>query len=327
MAADGWDRPRLDAVGIIRGREHELGRDLVIMQSRRRRHWSDHFDDAPPSVARYLAALTSIWPRKSDQAAGIKAILRVQVIEGGRISSTRIADLLGYPDMIAVHGTYGRFGRRLANALGVKTDAPGGGYRVLSAGEYDNEEGSRRFVWELRPTLKQALRRFGPTQDLFALATQVTAGKSQLNTEGRFNPDDDDDTRERIEKVNVIRRGQTTFRAALLEAYQGQCAITGCSVQDVLEAAHIRPYRGKHSNELENGLLLRADLHTLFDLCLMTVEPRSLRVLLAPHLRDQMSDYAELHGVRLRRVARGHHGPNREALDHHYKAFRREHDV
>ncbi|HUZ56031.1 MAG TPA: HNH endonuclease [Streptosporangiaceae bacterium] len=57
--------------------------------------------------------------------------------------------------------------------------------------------------------------------------------------------------------------------AALMAAYSGRCAVTGCTVQAVLEAAHLRPYRGPDSNVTGNGLLLRADIHTLLDLQLL----------------------------------------------------------
>ncbi|MBE2321408.1 HNH endonuclease, partial [Solirubrobacter sp. CPCC 204708] len=69
------------------------------------------------------------------------------------------------------------------------------------------------------------------------------------------------------------RRGQSTFRNQLLEAYDLRCAITGSNAVAVLEAAHICPYRGDHTNRVDNGLLLRADIHTLFDLGLIWVTP------------------------------------------------------
>ena len=64
-------------------------------------------------------------------------------------------------------------------------------------------------------------------------------------------------------------RAPHKFRDALIGAYAGRCAITGCSVLDILEAAHITPYLGPDTNHVTNGLLLRADLHTLFDTCLL----------------------------------------------------------
>jgi hypothetical protein len=59
---------------------------------------------------------------------------------------------------------------------------------------------------------------------------------------------------------DVSRRGQAGFRAALLEAYRGRCAITGFDAAAALEGAHLRPYRGPESNTVTNGLLLSADL-------------------------------------------------------------------
>ncbi len=55
--------------------------------------------------------------------------------------------------------------------------------------------------------------------------------------------------------------------------YEHRCVVTGCTVIAVLEAAHIRPYRRPEDNDVKNGLLLRADIHTLFDLNLLGIEP------------------------------------------------------
>lgn len=55
----------------------------------------------------------------------------------------------------------------------------------------------------------------------------------------------------------------------VLDAYGGQCAITGSDAGPALEAAHPRPYRGVDSNVISDGLPLRGDIHTLFDLGLL----------------------------------------------------------
>ena len=86
------------------------------------------------------------------------------------------------------------------------------------------------------------------------------------------------------------------FRAKLLEAYGGRCAITGSNATAVLEAAHILPYRGEHTNRVDNGLLLRADVHTLFDLGLVWVTD-GMRVAIAPSLRG--TEYEGLEGREL----------------------------
>jgi hypothetical protein len=62
--------------------------------------------------------------------------------------------------------------------------------------------------------------------------------------------------------------------------------ISGCNLIDVVEAAHISPYRGKEDNNPSNGLLLRADLHTIFDLDLLGIHPNTLEVQLHPVVID-----------------------------------------
>jgi hypothetical protein len=73
--------------------------------------------------------------------------------------------------------------------------------------------------------------------------------------------------------------------------------ICGCSLLDLIEAAHISPYRGERDNHPENGLLLRTDLHTLFDLDLLGIEPDGLTVHLHP--RAALAGYDIYQGVRL----------------------------
>ena len=62
-----------------------------------------------------------------------------------------------------------------------------------------------------------------------------------------------------------IRRGGARFRAKLISEYK-ECMFTGCKEVDVLEACHIVPYSISYDNSIENGLLLRSDIHVLFDL-------------------------------------------------------------
>jgi HNH endonuclease len=68
------------------------------------------------------------------------------------------------------------------------------------------------------------------------------------------------------------RRGQADFRSRLLDAYGRRCCISGCRVEALLEAAHIRPHAEAPNYNTRNGLLLRADLHTLYDLHLLGVD-------------------------------------------------------
>jgi putative restriction endonuclease len=94
--------------------------------------------------------------------------------------------------------------------------------------------------------------------------------------------------------------------------------VTGCTVLAVLEAAHIKPYRGERDNHSENGLLLRSDIHTLFDLDLLGIEPDRLQAELHPSLTIE---YGALAGMPL-----GYgfgHRPSYEALRLRYGLFQR----
>lgn len=123
------------------------------------------------------------------------------------------------------------------------------------------------------------------------------------------------DAKERILASIVRRRGQPEFRRQLLDAYERRCAITGCDVVDALEAAHIVPYRGPHSDHPSNGLLLRADVHTLFDLGLLSVDSVTMTVVTAPELAA--SEYKELVGKQLRLPAAVNSRPFKAGLDQH----------
>ena len=67
------------------------------------------------------------------------------------------------------------------------------------------------------------------------------------------------------------RLGQGAFRIEVTDAYSRRCAITGERTLPALEAGHIRPYAKDGPHEIRNGILLRSDLHNLFDLGYLTV--------------------------------------------------------
>lgn len=111
-----------------------------------------------------------------------------------------------------------------------------------------------------------------------------------------------EDARRRIEAQIVARQGGKRFRDAALKGFDRRCAITGCAVVEVLEAAHIVPYLGAHTNTPDNALLLRADLHTLFDRDLVTIDPETLQVRVHPSLLN--TPYSEYDGQGVRLAAR-----------------------
>ena len=126
-----------------------------------------------------------------------------------------------------------------------------------------------------------------------------------------FDPNNVEDGRERIKQTILRRRGQGEFRNALIDAYEKRCAITGCSTLAVLEAAHIFPYRGRETNHPSNGLLLRADLHTLFDCGKLAIHPVKKKVIVASSVKDEA--YKDMHG----RPMRNRDIPSEEALRLH----------
>jgi predicted restriction endonuclease len=130
-----------------------------------------------------------------------------------------------------------------------------------------------------------------------------------------FDPASIEDARKKTLAAIVRRQGQPAFRLALLSAYEGRCAVTGCDVTPALEAAHIVPYKGPETNHVTNGLLLRADIHTLFDLGLIAVDERAHKLLVAPHLRHE--SYIELAGKRIHLPKVAARRPNPTALRQH----------
>ena len=129
---------------------------------------------------------------------------------------------------------------------------------------------------------------------------------------------DPNDAREWIKRTIVQRRGQKKFRESLILAYAEKCTITGCSILDILEAAHIAPYRGDHSNKPVNGLLLRADLHTLFDCQLLAIDPGTMKVVLAPRIAE--SEYKKWSGRCIRLPENPEFRPDTHALRKHLEA-------
>lgn len=83
--------------------------------------------------------------------------------------------------------------------------------------------------------------------------------------------------------------------------YGGQCAITGSDAGPALEAAHPRPYRGVDSNVISDGLPLRGDIHTLFDLGLLAIDPVTRQIVVSKLLAQPSTRYMQFKmGIRAR---------------------------
>lgn len=140
--------------------------------------------------------------------------------------------------------------------------------------------------------------------ELVSLLDRVApASKSPEELLPPFDPEDDEDGRKRIQRAITERKGQGAFRAAVMTAYGGRCAISGCRCPDVLDAAHISPYNGEKTNDVRNGLLLRTDLHTLFDGHRIAIDPETMTVVVDPSIEDRT--YRGFHTGRPRRRGNG----------------------
>ncbi len=120
------------------------------------------------------------------------------------------------------------------------------------------------------------------------------------------------------------RLGQGTFRILVTEAYNRRCAMTGEKTLPVLEAAHIQSYKEGGPHRTSNGLLLRSDLHTLFDSGYMTVSP-DYRIEVSSRIHEEFDngkEYYALHGKPLRMPDNPAERPGREFLQwHNEKVF------
>ncbi len=143
---------------------------------------------------------------------------------------------------------------------------------------------------------------------------------ASLEEKGTFNPKDQSDERERT-LVQIAQRRGYTFRRRLIAAYEGRCAVTKCDAKPALEAAHILPYAGDKSDFICNGLLLRGDIHTLFDLDLIGINPRTFAVALARSLRG--TSYDELAGKAISMPKDKDKRPNLAALKRRWREFRK----
>ncbi|HHA2764476.1 TPA: HNH endonuclease [Stenotrophomonas maltophilia] len=222
-------------------------------------------------------------------AAAVEAYrqMEARLANGSALEKTRV-----YRELAARHGrTSKAWEYRMQNISHVLNQA---GMSYLPGLVPASKVGAK-----VEPKLARLLGLSGETPTAVSGPTRELLDREARSAEAsrKFAQTSEVDDRQRVLAAIVQRRGQATFRKALLDAYGGRCTMTGCDVADALEAAHIRPYSGRSSSVVSNGLLLRADIHTLFDLYLITVDPSSFRIYLAPALRS--SSYSDLEGRKL----------------------------
>jgi HNH endonuclease len=140
----------------------------------------------------------------------------------------------------------------------------------------------------------------------------------RLNRSNIFNVID---ASERFGEPHLIRPrlGQGAFRVLVTDIYRRRCAVTQERTLPALEAAHIRPYGEGGAHEARNGLLLRRDIHSLFDEGYVTVTP-DLRFEVSRRIREEFENgrhYYALHGHKIDPPSNIGQHPDPEALTWH----------
>jgi putative restriction endonuclease len=115
------------------------------------------------------------------------------------------------------------------------------------------------------------------------------------------------------------RLGQGTFRLEVTDAYNRRCAVSGEKVLPVLQAAHIRPYAEGGAHRTDNGLLLRSDLHTLFDRGYITISS-DYRLEVSRRIKEDYEngrEYYAFHGNLISLPQRTQDHPSNENIHWH----------
>lgn len=118
------------------------------------------------------------------------------------------------------------------------------------------------------------------------------------------------------------REGQRAFRQEILKNYHSQCAVTREKTRPVLEAAHIEPYAKSHNHLPSNGLLLKSDIHKLFDEGLVSITPEDFKFHVSSLLEKKYKNgkyYYQFEGHTIDVPKRNELQPDPELLQRHFE--------
>jgi putative restriction endonuclease len=119
--------------------------------------------------------------------------------------------------------------------------------------------------------------------------------------------------------IVLPRLGQGSFRVMVTDAYQRRCAITREKTLPALEAAHIKPYSESGPHRVDNGLLLRSDIHRLFDSGYVTVTAEH-KFEVSNRIKEEFDNgeqYRIFHGHRIHMPLDSRFKPSPEFLNWH----------
>jgi hypothetical protein len=172
------------------------------------------------------------------------------------------------------------------------------------------------YIVAVKP-LAPLLARLEPIQNAL---TQPYSGLRSLNLP--FDLSNPVDERRRVLSEQAVRDGAVEFRRDVFAAWESRCAICRVAVPEVLEAAHIYPYLGIKTNDLRNAILLKSDLHILFDAHLISLESVGPRLVIRTSQTLSDTPYAKYDGQMIRLPIALMHQPASEVLEDHLKKFR-----
>ena len=179
-------------------------------------------------------------------------------------------------------------------------------YNQVGAG-FDAEEGAGHRLWA---AVSERLIAAPPPQIETAIAT-----KAAIESGGFGKP-----------QIVLPRLGHGSFRIVVTDAYERRCALTGERTLPVLDAAHIKPYSVLQRHEVSNGILMRSDLHRLFDEGYITIDPMDRKIAVSERIRQEFEngkEYYKLQGQSVREPTQANYRPTPDNLEYHaYSVFR-----
>ena len=177
---------------------------------------------------------------------------------------------------------------------------------------YEDENANNLYVGSMASDKWESLREF------IQSTSDTRSTKLSFWYKG-FDEAPNDDPEELQCWARKVRRGQPKFRANLLEAYGNRCSVMGHGPEEVLEAVHIIPHAQSGVNELDNGLLLRSDLHHLFDSHILGIDPQTFVIRLKNPLLE-IKQYQSMDNRPLRTRLDGTH-PSVKYLSERWRMF------
>ena len=191
------------------------------------------------------------------------------------------------------------------NAIGGIGETPiDWGKSIVQGKSYDSNDAIGRKIWSKVEILLEK----------YLYINSIDEGKSQFLLEEPESPAYGNSV------LTKVRLGQGAFRVLVTDAYSRRCSITGEKTLPVLEAAHIKPYAESGPHFISNGLLLRSDMHKLFDGGYLTIT-NDLKIEVSSRIKEEFhngKEYYQYHGKDLLFLPnRDLDKPNEKYIDWH----------